>query len=247
MLLILVPTGFTNYTVTASGQRPVIYRCCSCGATQVHLAKVEANSTGQYHFLNSRAKKDDVRDRVQEAAGEALAQRDELLARLVNDEHEYGYVGSHVTCPACGREQPWSLMPKPWRKEEHDAWNALLVMFGLLAAITVLANLMSEANRASGVGYQVAFTLGGIAPVAALLAYRFWYVRRHDRVARELSAQSFEPPVYVSQSMAESLKAARAAGASHVATSTGRYCTNCGAPLADGARFCVQCGAPARE
>ncbi|WP_455139768.1 zinc ribbon domain-containing protein [Thermophilibacter sp.] len=247
MLPVIVPTGLVEYASTASGRRPVVYRCSRCGRTEVTWCELTATGRRMGHVLSRSAARERARNAASESASEALTALDEDRARMINEKREYGYIDAPVTCPDCGIEQPWSGLPRPWRPREHRVWRlvvALLALFMVYAVVLVVQ--LAPGQGAMG----PVFAVGMIAYALALLSLPFLYrsrkIRAHDRAVAALPVLNFDPPVYLSAA-----ELARRTGTScqaplrppaHVAPDG--FCSRCGAPRHPGSRFCTNCGAP---
>lgn len=121
MVLIPVPTGFKDYTVTLTATRMLSYQCSSCGKKSVHEFRIVGYGCKQYHAFQSKDKKDAIKKATEEVARKDLDAKDQRLFQQVNVEHDYSSIDFAVNCPDCNTLQPWSDMRGILRKSNRLA------------------------------------------------------------------------------------------------------------------------------
>lgn len=233
MAYIRIPTGMQTVTATVSRKSYIKYQCCKCGKSALHEYALSQQASGTYHVFQSDATKKNVENNAGAKATQVLDQQDAALFNAINLEHNYDSVSQEIKCPYCGLRQPWSKIPRPWRKTKlFGLWIVGLVLF----VIDTVAML----SFAPAVGVLFAI------PTALVALLPFFHSIKRKKALQRIQTSTFSPPVYYNkqniQEILSPLKLEQNQENTLNEPSTVSRCPNCGSQLNPSDRFCGQCG-----
>ena len=117
------------------GRFYLMYRCPGCGETGLseHTLRRKKDGHGYFDYLDKRVSISGSGVPTAAAAGTSERERVLSAAKKKIDAGDFSLVEQKVTCPRCGRVQPWSNMGQPWLMSPMALATAVVAFLTLIA------------------------------------------------------------------------------------------------------------------
>ena len=184
----VIPMNAKTTRFTDLGRYYLLYTCPYCGTPG--LSEQQLRKEEERHFLRlehmSNPELDKANPKAEATDRERTQAADDMAKRL--SEGDFSPIAAKVSCPRCGKVQPWSGLGKPWFR----------TMLAFITAVVTVATLICLRAVAWSVKWSGKLPLLFL-PLGLLVLVSAWYISYRQSRLHSLRTGGGEKPVYCTQ------------------------------------------------